>query len=88
MLYRFGHSSASQARSRRTRRLDESANIVRWPELPSVYSYYGSIGIILNAYFQSRAQAIDAFGKDGWQTLWDAAAHRVYGGARQVIETL
>jgi len=60
--------------------LDECANIVRWPELPSVYSYYGSMGIILNAYFQSRAQAIDAFGKDGWQTLWDAAAHRVYGG--------
>jgi len=60
--------------------LDECANIVRWPELPSVYSYYGSMGIILNAYFQSRAQAIDAFGKDGWQTLWDAAANRVYGG--------
>lgn len=60
--------------------LDECANIVRWPELPSVYSYYGSMGIMLNSYFQSRAQAIDAFGKDGWQTLWDAAAHRVYGG--------
>lgn len=60
--------------------LDECANIVRWPELPSVYSYYGSMGIILNAYFQSRAQAVDAFGKDGWQTLWDAAANRVYGG--------
>ncbi|TFD91558.1 conjugal transfer protein [Cryobacterium lactosi] len=60
--------------------LDECANIVRWPELPSVYSYYGSMGIILNSYFQSRAQAIDAFGKDGWQTLWDAAATRVFGG--------
>ena len=60
--------------------LDECANIVRWPELPSVYSFYGSMGIILNAYFQSRAQAIDAFGKDGWQTLWDAAAIRVFGG--------
>ena len=60
--------------------LDECANIVRWPELPSVYSFYGSMGIILNSYFQSRAQAIDAFGKDGWQTLWDAAATRVFGG--------
>ena len=60
--------------------LDECANIVRWPELPSVYSFYGSMGIILNAYFQSRAQAIEAFGKEGWQTLWDAAANRVFGG--------
>ncbi|TFC33643.1 hypothetical protein E3O28_13550 [Cryobacterium sp. TMT2-14] len=60
--------------------LDECANIVRWPELPSVYSFYGSMGIILNSYFQSRAQAIDAFGKDGWQTLWDAVATRVFGG--------
>lgn len=60
--------------------LDECANIVRWPELPSVYSYYGSMGIILNAYFQSRAQGIDAFGRDGWGTLWDAAANRVFGG--------
>ena len=60
--------------------LDECANIVRWPELPSVYSYYGSMGIILNAYFQSRAQGIDAFGRDGWGTLWDAASNRVFGG--------
>lgn len=60
--------------------LDECANIVRWPELPSVYSYYGSLGIILNSYFQSRAQGIDAFGRDGWGTLWDAASNRVFGG--------
>ncbi|WP_241976720.1 type IV secretory system conjugative DNA transfer family protein [Cryobacterium sp. TMT2-4] len=60
--------------------LNECANIVRWPELPSVYSFYGSMGMILNSYFQSRAQAIDAFGKDRWQTLWDAVATRVFGG--------
>jgi type IV secretory pathway TraG/TraD family ATPase VirD4 len=60
--------------------LDECANIVKWPELPSVYSYYGSLGIILNTYFQSRAQGIDAFGRDGWGTLWDAASNRVFGG--------
>nr|WP_181716131.1 TraM recognition domain-containing protein [Cryobacterium sp.]QJS06306.1 conjugal transfer protein, TraG-family [Cryobacterium sp.] len=60
--------------------LDECANIVKWPELPSVYSYYGSMGIILNTYFQSRAQGIDAFGRDGWGTLWDAASNRVFGG--------
>jgi type IV secretory pathway TraG/TraD family ATPase VirD4 len=60
--------------------LDECANIVKWPELPSVYSYYGSLGIILNTYFQSRAQGIEAFGRDGWGTLWDAASNRVFGG--------
>lgn len=60
--------------------LDECANIVRWPELPALYSYYGSMGIILNTYFQSRAQAVEAFGRGGWQALWDAAANRVYGG--------
>ncbi|WP_104081095.1 type IV secretory system conjugative DNA transfer family protein [Cryobacterium sp. Y11] len=60
--------------------LDECANIVKWPELPSVYSYYGSMGIIMNTYFQSRAQGIDAFGRDGWGTLWDAASNRVFGG--------
>ena len=60
--------------------LDECANIVRWPELPALYSFYGSMGIVLNSYFQSRAQGIKAFGRDGWQALWDAAANRVYGG--------
>jgi len=60
--------------------LDECANIVKWPELPSLYSFYGSMGIVLNAYFQSRAQGVRAFGRDGWQALWDAAANRVYGG--------
>ncbi|ROQ30877.1 type IV secretory pathway TraG/TraD family ATPase VirD4 [Frondihabitans sp. PhB188] len=60
--------------------LDECANIVRWPELPSLYSFYGSMGIILNAYFQSKAQGVEAFGRGGWQALWDAAANRVYGG--------
>ncbi|AMM22802.1 hypothetical protein AX769_21945 (plasmid) [Frondihabitans sp. PAMC 28766] len=60
--------------------LDECANIVRWPELPALYSFYGSMGIILNAYFQSKAQGVEAFGRGGWQALWDAAANRVYGG--------
>jgi type IV secretory pathway TraG/TraD family ATPase VirD4 len=60
--------------------LDECANIVRWPELPSLYSFYGSMGIILNTYFQSKAQGVEAFGRGGWQALWDAAANRVYGG--------
>lgn len=60
--------------------LDECANIVRWPELPSLYSFYGSIGIILTSYFQSAAQGAEAFGADGMKTLWDAAGIRMYGG--------
>jgi len=60
--------------------LDECANIVRWPELPSLFSFYGSLGIMLSTYFQSWTQGADAFGKDGMQTMWDAASCRVYGG--------
>jgi type IV secretory pathway TraG/TraD family ATPase VirD4 len=56
--------------------LDECANTVQWPELPTVYSYYGS----LDTYFQSRAQGQNAFGKEGWQALWDAASIRVFVG--------
>lgn len=60
--------------------LDECANTVQWPELPTVYSYYGSMGIIIDTYFQSRAQGQGVFGKEGWQALWDAASIRVFGG--------
>lgn len=60
--------------------LDECANIVRWPELPSVYSFYGSLGIILSTYFQSWTQGVGSFGREGMQTMWDAATSRVYGG--------
>lgn len=60
--------------------LDECANIVRWPELPSVYSFYGSLGMPINTYFQSRDQAVEAFGQNGWGAIWGAAATRVFGG--------
>ena len=46
--------------------LDECANIVRWPALPSVYSFYGSLGMPINTYFQSKDQAVEAFGQNGW----------------------
>jgi len=60
--------------------LDECANVVRWPELPDVYSYYGSLGIVITAYFQSPDQGVAAFGKEGMGTLWSAASIRQYGG--------
>jgi len=59
--------------------LDECANIVRWPELPSLYSVAGSRGIILSSYFQNRSQAYEAFGKNGWDTMWSNARIAVLG---------
>lgn len=60
--------------------LDEVANIVRWPELPDVVSFYGSMGLILNMYFQSWGQIVRVFGAEGADTLWSASSIRVYGG--------
>lgn len=59
--------------------LDECANIVRWPELPALYSVAGSRGIILSSYFQNRSQAYEAFGKNGWDTMWSNARLAVLG---------
>lgn len=60
--------------------LDEVANIVRWPELPDVVSFYGSLGIILSMYFQSWGQIVRTFSAEGADTLWSACSVRVYGG--------
>ncbi|OII36042.1 hypothetical protein BIU98_00370 [Curtobacterium sp. MMLR14_010] len=60
--------------------LDEVANIVRWPELPDVVSFYGSMGLILGMYFQSWGQIVRVFGNEGADTLWSASSIRVYGG--------
>ncbi|MBF4615920.1 type IV secretory system conjugative DNA transfer family protein [Curtobacterium sp. VKM Ac-1376] len=60
--------------------LDEVANIVPWPELPDVVSFYGSMGLILGMYFQSWGQIVRVFGNEGADTLWSASSIRVYGG--------
>jgi hypothetical protein len=60
--------------------LDECANICPWPELPEVYSYYGSCGIIINALFQNVSQGELAFGKPGFKSLFDNANTKVYIG--------
>lgn len=59
--------------------LDEVANICRWPELPDLYSHYGSRGIILAAYLQSWSQGVRVFGRPGMKQLWDAANLRGVG---------
>ncbi len=60
--------------------LDEAANVVRWHRLPEVYSYYGSQGIIVKAYFQSYEQGVNAFGREQMDMLWDSANLRIFGG--------
>jgi type IV secretory pathway TraG/TraD family ATPase VirD4 len=59
--------------------LDEAANIVRWPELPKLYSHYGSRGILLHCYLQSWTQGAEAWGEYGIRAMWSAATIRVLG---------
>jgi type IV secretory pathway TraG/TraD family ATPase VirD4 len=59
--------------------LDEAANIVRWPELPKLYSHYGSRGILLHTYLQSWTQGAEAWGEYGMRSMWSAATLRVLG---------
>lgn len=59
--------------------LDEVANICRWPELPDLYSHYGSRGIILASFLQSWSQGVRVFGRPGMKQLWDAANLRGVG---------
>jgi len=60
--------------------LDEAANICRWPELPNLYSHYGSRGIIPMTILQSWSQGVEVWGENGMKKLWEAANVRVYGG--------
>lgn len=60
--------------------LDECANVIKWNELPELFSYYGSLAIVVSAYFQSIAQAKNLFGDTRFGILWDAANPAVYGG--------
>lgn len=59
--------------------LDEAANIVRWPDLPDLYSHYGSRGIAVTAFLQSWNQGVEVWGRDGMEKLWSAANIRVIG---------
>ena len=56
------------------------ANVVRWSKLPSLYSHYGSRGIIIMAILQSWSQGVEVWGERGMKKLWSAANVKVYGG--------
>ncbi|MGB3761714.1 MAG: TraM recognition domain-containing protein, partial [Ornithinimicrobium sp.] len=60
--------------------LDEAANICRVRNLDSLYSHYGSRGIIVLTILQSWAQGEEVWGKVGMTKLWSAANVKIYGG--------
>ncbi|WP_237234489.1 type IV secretory system conjugative DNA transfer family protein [Rothia nasisuis] len=60
--------------------LDEMGNAVFLPELADMYTYAGSLGIIINTYFQSKAQGDMSFSADGMKKIIGGAAVFVYGG--------
>lgn len=59
--------------------LDEAANIVKWADLPSQYSYFGSCGIVVMTILQSWSQGVRCWGLEGMQSLWSAANVKVLG---------
>lgn len=59
--------------------LDEVANICRWPDLPDLYSHYGSKGIVISSFLQSYSQGQDVWGREGMKKLWSAANIRGIG---------
>ncbi|PXW25073.1 UNVERIFIED_CONTAM: type IV secretory pathway TraG/TraD family ATPase VirD4 [Williamsia faeni] len=68
--------------------LDEAANIVRWPQLPNLYSHYGSRGIVLATILQSWSQGVECWGAGGMKKLWSAANIKTYGGGVSETEFL
>ncbi|MEV0130802.1 TraM recognition domain-containing protein [Dactylosporangium sp. NPDC050688] len=82
------HAGELRARTSANRRLDppllgvldEAANICRLPQLPNLYSYYGSHGLSLITILQSYPQGVEVWGQEGMRKLWSAATVRTYGG--------
>jgi type IV secretory pathway TraG/TraD family ATPase VirD4 len=68
--------------------LDEAANVCRWPELPNLYSHYGSRGICLMTMLQSWSQGVEVWGRDGMRKLWSASTVKVYGGGVSEVDFL
>jgi type IV secretory pathway TraG/TraD family ATPase VirD4 len=60
--------------------LDEVGNVVKLEQLPEWYSFFGSMGIVVSAYFQTRGQGMAMLERTRWNTLWSATAIKVYGG--------
>lgn len=68
--------------------LDEVGNVVKLKQLPEWFSFFGSMGIVVSAYFQTRGQGEEMLRRTGWDTLWSAAAIKVYGGGSDDTEFL
>jgi type IV secretion system protein VirD4 len=66
-----------------TLQLDEAANIVRLPELPNWYSWFGSVGLMVTVVLQSREQGRAVWGKEGFDALWSAATIKTVGAGVQ-----
>lgn len=60
--------------------LDEAANVVRLGNLPNLYSYVGSQGIVILTFLQSRSQARRRWGEDGVRAMIESSNVVVYGG--------
>ncbi|MFC9898498.1 type IV secretory system conjugative DNA transfer family protein [Nocardia sp. NPDC127579] len=59
--------------------LDEAANIVRWRELPEMYSHFGSRGMVVMTILQSWAQGMRVWGELGMRALLSASNVLVIG---------
>jgi type IV secretory pathway TraG/TraD family ATPase VirD4 len=68
--------------------LDEAANVCRWPELPNLYSHFGSRGITVLTILQSWAQGVEVWGRDGMAKLWGAATVKVVGSGVTGVDFL
>jgi type IV secretory pathway TraG/TraD family ATPase VirD4 len=66
-----------------TLQLDEAANIVRLPELPSWMSWFGSLGLMVTVVLQSREQGRSVWGREGFDALWSAATIKTVGAGVQ-----
>ncbi|WGD37573.1 TraG/TraD/VirD4 family protein [Lysinibacter sp. HNR] len=68
--------------------LDECGNVVKLKKLPDWYTYFGSMGIVVSSYWQSKSQGVALFGESRWKLLWDSAGVKVYGGGSDDTEWL
>lgn len=59
--------------------LDEAANVCRWPDLPDLYTHYGSRGILMSTFLQAWSQGVQVWGREGMDKLWSAANVRGVG---------